>query len=97
MIEGKGQVQLLRRRLLERMEQEEELTDERIFELIDELILQEGKRTYVSLPQKRQMRTELFNSIRRLDILQELLDDDEVTEIMVNGTAGSLRKNRGGS
>lgn len=95
MIEGKGQVQLLRKRLLERMEQEEELTDERIFELIDELILQEGKRTYVSLPQKRQMRTELFNSIRRLDILQELLDDDEVTEIMVNGTGGIFAEKQG--
>lgn len=34
------------------------------------------------------LRTELFNSVRKLDILQELIDDDSVTEIMVNGTEG---------
>ena len=32
------------------------------------------------------MRKELFDSFRRLDILQELVDDPTITEIMVNGT-----------
>lgn len=88
-------VQTLRKKLLDRMEQETELTDGKILEIIDELILREGRETYVSLPQKQQMRTELFNSIRRLDILQELLDDDSVTEIMVNGTGGIFVERQG--
>lgn len=87
--------QMLRRKLLDRMGQETELTDEKILEMIDEIILLEGRENYVSLPRKQQMRTELFNSIRRLDILQELLDDDTVTEIMVNGTGGIFAERQG--
>lgn len=34
---------------------------------------------------KLTLRQELFNAIRRLDLLQELIDDKTVTEIMVNG------------
>lgn len=88
-------IQMLRRKLLDRMGQETELTDEKILEMIDEIILLEGRENYVSLPRKQQMRTELFNSIRRLDILQELLDDDTVTEIMVNGTGGIFAERQG--
>lgn len=88
-------VQMLRKKLLEKIEQETELTDEKILEMIDELILRAGRETYVSLPQKQQIRTELFNSIRKLDILQELLDDDAVTEIMVNGTEGIFAERQG--
>lgn len=95
MDKNEKRVQMLRKKLLERMEQEAELTDEKILELIDEMILREGKESYVSLPQKQQIRTELFNSIRRLDILQELLDDDTVTEIMVNGTSGIFTERQG--
>lgn len=87
--------QMLRRKLLDRMGQETELTDEKILEMIDEIILLEGREKYLSLPRKQQMRTELFNSIRRLDILQELLDDDTVTEIMVNGTGGIFAERQG--
>lgn len=95
MDEREKRVQTLRKKLLDRMEQELELTDEKIQEMIDELILQEGRESYLGLPQKQQMRIELFNSIRRLDILQELLDDDTVTEIMVNGTGEIFAERQG--
>lgn len=72
-----------------------EVSDEKAIEEIDELILQEGHRGYLSLAQKECLRQELFNGIRRLDILQELLDDDSVTEIMVNGTEGIFVERRG--
>lgn len=49
----------------------------------------------MSLSGKRQLRRELFNSIRRLDLLQELVDDDTVTEIMVNGTDGIFLERAG--
>lgn len=78
----------LRRKLLKRIAVETDTNDGKILEIIDELIMKEGREAYISLQEKQRLRTELFNSIRRLDILQELLDDDTVTEIMVNGTEG---------
>ena len=79
---------LLRERLLENLEGYREIQDEEIYNSIDELILETGFEYYIRLSERSKLRTELFNSVRRLDILQELLDDDTVTEIMVNGTEG---------
>lgn len=78
----------LRKKLRQRLEQNRELKDEEIYRQIDDLILEEAKERYLSLQRKEMLRTELFNSVRKLDILQELIDDDSVTEIMVNGTEG---------
>lgn len=42
-------------------------------------------RQYLPLKRRVELQTRLFDSFRRLDILQELVDDPQVTEIMVNG------------
>lgn len=73
----------------------QEAKDQEIYRQIDDLILEEGRKRYLSLQRKGELRTELFNSVRKLDILQELIDDDSVTEIMVNGTEGIFLE-RGG-
>lgn len=78
----------LRERLMENLENYREVQDEEIYRTIDELILQAGFEFYIRLSDRNDLRKELFNSVRRLDILQELIDDDSVTEIMVNGTEG---------
>lgn len=39
----------------------------------------------LSLSQRELLRKRLYNSIKKLDILQELIEDDDITEIMVNG------------
>lgn len=62
-----------------------ESDDEEILEKIDELLLQEGSNYGLSLNEKANLRKELFRSIRKLDVLQELLEDTSITEIMVNG------------
>ncbi|MGI6095215.1 MAG: CpaF family protein [Lachnospiraceae bacterium] len=62
-----------------------ELTDEEILEMIDDLILSQNRNCYLSLQQKHRLRRELFFAVRKMDVLQELLEDPEVTEIMVNG------------
>ena len=59
--------------------------DEEILEKIDELLLQEGSNYGLSLNEKANLRKELFRSIRKLDVLQELLEDTSITENMVNG------------
>ena len=71
------------------------MEDQEIYRQIDDLILEETRNRYVSLRRKEALRTELFNSIRKLDILQELIDDDSVTEILVNGTEGIFLERNG--
>lgn len=75
----------LRLLLMEKLDLSRELTDEEILEVIDDLILNQIQDTCVALKEKVQLRQELFYSVRKLDVLQELIEDESVTEIMVNG------------
>ena len=60
-------------------------TDEEVQELIDACILEADKSCHISYGDKRRLVKEIFYAIRRLDFLQELIEDRAVTEIMVNG------------
>ncbi len=79
------EAELLRPLLLEEIDIASEPEDQKILELIDRLILEEEVTRKLPVSRKTEVRRELFYSVRRLDVLQELLDDPEVTEIMVNG------------
>ena len=61
-------------------------SEEEIQEMIDEEILREGKTRYLELEAKAALRREIFYAIRHLGLLQDLINDPEITEIMVNGT-----------
>ena len=67
------------------MDMSSELSDAQIEEIIDSVIMEKSREVYMSAVTKLTLRQELFNAIRRLDLLQELIDDKTVTEIMVNG------------
>lgn len=88
-------MQGLKRRLLEKLDQTREVTDEELYDQIDELIWEENQKCRRSLKEREELRRELYNSTRKLDILQELLEDDTVTEIMVNGTEGIFLERKG--
>ncbi len=60
-------------------------TDEEIEELIEKNVFNKSRDTYLKLSEKQLIVEVIFNSMRRLDILQPLLEDDTITEIMVNG------------
>ena len=77
--------QSLRMLLMEKLDLARELTDEEILEEIDTLILERMRDSCLPLKEKVQLRQELFHSVRKLDVLQELIEDETVTEIMVNG------------
>lgn len=77
--------QSLRMLLMEKLDLARELTDEEILEEIDTLILERMRDSCLSLKEKVQLRQELFHSVKKLDVLQELIEDETVTEIMVNG------------
>lgn len=63
-----------------------EYQDEEILEVIDEVILTKSREKYVSIKDKRNLQKEIFNSIRKLDVLQELIEDSSITEIMINSS-----------
>ena len=71
--------------LMEQLDVSRELSDDEILGVIDELILTQARELFLSLKEKVELRQELFCSVRKLDVLQELIDDESVTEIMVNG------------
>ena len=62
-----------------------DVTDNEVLTLIDERIRLKTRQHAMQLSEKLAIRKEVFNSIRRLDVLQELIDDPGITEIMVNG------------
>ena len=71
--------------LMGQLDVSRELSDEEILEVIDDLILNQVREEFFSLKEKVDLRQELFCSVRKLDVLQELIEDESVTEIMVNG------------
>ncbi len=80
-----GIKQRLKDRIMSEIDLSVEATDEDIGKIIDRCILEEARSGYLPLKEKVQLRTELFNSFRRLDVLTEYIEDDSITEIMVNG------------
>lgn len=76
----------LRRRVQEKMDFRRELSDEEVEEAIDEVLLGEKSLVICPVELRRRLRKELFDSLRRLDILQIFVEDSSVTEIMINGT-----------
>lgn len=85
----------LQRKIMEEIESRRGLSDEELWEIIDHEVLEIGKQEFISLKEKMDLRTRLFDSFRRLGILQELIDDDQITEIMVNGRKQIFIERRG--
>lgn len=77
-------IQRLRKELGDRLAESGACTDEDVMRQIDLLLLKESRRTYCPVKEMNRLQAELFCSVRKLDVLQELLDDPEVMEIMVN-------------
>lgn len=85
----------LKEQILERLDLSRELTDEEVLDVIDAAIVENSQVEYLSLAEKKQLQKALFDGMRRLDILQELVDDPTVTEIMINGAAHIFVERRG--
>lgn len=62
------------------------LSDQEIERLIEEEVFSQGLSRYISISDRIIYKKTLFNSIRGLDVLQELVDDSSISEIMINGT-----------
>lgn len=86
---------MMREDIMLELNQHQQTSDEELYTMIDEKIIRFGMTEYLPLREKLRLRDWLFDSFRRLGILQELVDDKTVTEIMVNG-AGNIFIERNG-
>ena len=75
----------LKELVLEQIDISRNVEDDEVYEIINENMTKLCREFYVGTSERERMATEIFNAIRKLDIIQELVDDSDVTEIMVNG------------
>ena len=76
----------LHARSQEELDMTREIEDEELTELIYRVLQEASSEEYLSLSRKTELGKELFNAFRKLDLLQEFLEDEGITEIMINGT-----------
>lgn len=76
----------LHARILDALDMSRDIEDEELTALIHQVLKEACSTEYIPLKERTLLGKELFNAFRKLDLLQELLEDDEITEIMINGT-----------
>ncbi len=74
----------IKERIMEFLQEQGELADEAVYEQIEETAAEFGSYRLLRPYDKARLKKEVFNSIRRLDILEELLKQQDITEIMLN-------------
>lgn len=78
--------ELLYERVMLSLDMTKETGEEELQEVIRTVLEEAAKEEFLPLSEKIRISRELFHAFRRLDILQDLIEDESVTEIMVNGT-----------
>ena len=85
----------LKNKVLHELEMTSELDDDMVGQVIDRVILDASRQEFIPMREKLRLRKELFHSIRGLDVLSELMEDPEITEIMINGTSPIFVEKKG--
>lgn len=80
---------------MEELDLSKEVEDEELTRIIYQVLREAGMQEYIPLNTRTALGKELFNAFRKLDLLQEFLEDEDITEIMINGTQ-SIFYERGG-
>ncbi len=76
----------IKKKVYERLDMSTDIDDKELRNVIEECVQEESKVYIIPLRQREVIEESVFNAIRRLDILQEILEDDSITEIMINGS-----------
>lgn len=79
-------IEEIQEEILSEIDLSKEVEDDTLAEMIREILELHSSREFIPLKEKASIGKELFNTFRKLDIIQEFLEDEEVTEIMINGT-----------
>lgn len=94
--EAYGQVrQRIYQNVMVKVDYSRQTPDEEILELIDSCIVEAREEFRLEISCMKRLRQDLFHSIRRLDVLQDLVDDPGITEIMINGPDHIFLERRG--
>lgn len=83
------------REIVERTVDGGEYSDEELYELIEEKVLKKSHEVYIAQSEKESITKSVYNSMRGMDVLQELIDNPDITEIMVNGPDNIFVENSG--
>ncbi len=86
---------VIRKQVLLQMDLTQELSDEEILDLIARITAESLKGKRVSFRERADLQRQVFHSLRKLDVLQDLVDNPEITEIMVNGPFHIFYEKRG--
>lgn len=77
--------EILRRKVIESTEISESIDDDEVYDAIDRVIMGNSIKSTMGIMTRIRLRERLYNSIRGLDVLEDIIYDDSVTEIMING------------
>ena len=80
------EIERLRRQIMEQIDLTRTVEDEEVYQLIEAQVRDFARERMLTLGEREAVVQTLFYSLRKLDVLQELLEDPTITEIMVNGT-----------
>ena len=82
--------------VLRKMDFSDDLSEEEVLKSVDDIIISLPERENMPLEEILNLRKEVYNSIKRYDVIQEYLDDETVSEIMINGVE-AIFVERGGT
>lgn len=77
--------QEIKEKVLEELDLSREMDDDEIYDLIGMVIAKNANTRKLTIKDRLKLEKNVFFSLRKLDVIQELIDDREITEIMVNG------------
>ena len=75
----------LKEEIVRRLSRQRQETEDEVYRVIDTCLLRENQQHPMRMEEQELLRRELFHAIKGLDVIQDLLDDEEITEIMING------------
>ena len=75
----------IRRALETTLNYDRDWTDREVKNHVTAAVLEKSRMYGLDTREKKQLIEQLFNGLRRMDLLQPLLEDESVTDIMVNG------------
>lgn len=74
-----------RKCVIEKTDLSREISEDDLYGIIDDVILEKGRSVYIPIEEKIILRKKIYDSIKGFDVLQDIIEDDDVTEIMING------------
>lgn len=85
--EKQALVEQLKKQVMEQIDTSRVMEDAEVMDVIRRVLEEHSRQEVLSLSQRQKLAKEIFHALRRLDILEDLLQDEQITEIMVNGTS----------